>query len=127
MRRRRLPPTRTLSSSQYRAWADNRRKYFNQNDARYKGGLVKRYIVTGTDQRGRRYSAIQTNFPHNYNVHTGTIWELQPDGSRKAIQRTRGGRVSWTKPGWRIDRTVGVRRLPDKSVGPGQNKDGWWR
>mgnify|MGYP003637360261 CR=1 FL=1 len=46
-----------------------------------------RYIVTGLDARGKRFSIHTDNYMHamGYNLYRGTVWELK-NGKRKRIK-----------------------------------------
>ena len=46
-----------------------------------------RYVITGTLVRGQRFKPIHTNTPQHYNIWRGTVWEKQPDGTRKLMYR----------------------------------------
>ena len=47
-----------------------------------------RYVITGTDCRGRRFKVSIENYHQAsyYNIWRGNLWEIQEDGHRKRIR-----------------------------------------
>lgn len=48
--------------------------------------MSTKYVITGVDRDGRRFSPIHTNTPQHYNIWQGTVWEKQPNGKRKRVK-----------------------------------------
>lgn len=44
-----------------------------------------KYVITGTNINGSRFTPIYTNKPQCYNIYRGTIWQLLDNGKRKKI------------------------------------------
>lgn len=55
------------------------------------GDLTTKYMITGVDKDGKRFSPIHTNTPQHYNIWRGTIWEKLEDGTRKKIKEIFNG------------------------------------
>lgn len=47
---------------------------------------MTKYVITGKDRSGRRFKPIHTNTPWHYNIWQGTVWEKQPDNTRKKVK-----------------------------------------
>ena len=45
-----------------------------------------KYVITGIDRAGKRFSPIHTTTPQHYNIWMGTIWQII-NGKRKLIKR----------------------------------------
>lgn len=84
MAKKRSPPTRPMGSRTYGDWLEANKRRYNTPSGR-------KYQITGTNRDGRRFSPINTNMPANYNVWTGTIWEIMPNGQRRMVQRISPG------------------------------------
>lgn len=96
MARKRSPPTRPMGSKTYGNWLEANKRRYNTPSGR-------KYQITGITRDGRRFSPINTNMPANYNVWSGTIWEVMPNGQRRMIQRIAPGGITW----WRRDTSTG--------------------
>lgn len=48
--------------------------------------MTTKYVITGTDRKGKRFEPIHTNTPQNYNIWQGTLWEILPNGKRKKVR-----------------------------------------
>lgn len=46
---------------------------------------MKKYVITGKLRNGKRFKAIHTDTPWNYNIWQGTVWEIV-DGKRKKVK-----------------------------------------
>jgi hypothetical protein len=44
-----------------------------------------KYVITGVDKRGKRFSPIHTNIPSGYNIWRGTCWRKLEGGKRKKV------------------------------------------
>jgi hypothetical protein len=47
---------------------------------------MTKYVITGKDKSGKRFSPITTTTPQHYNIWSGSLWELI-NGKRKLIKR----------------------------------------
>jgi len=45
---------------------------------------MTKYVITGVDRAGKRFSPITTYTPQHYNIWSGTLWKLVK-GKRKRI------------------------------------------
>lgn len=48
--------------------------------------METKYVITGKDRSGRRFSPIHTNTPLHYNIWQGTLWEKLDSGKRKKVR-----------------------------------------
>ena len=48
--------------------------------------MKHRYVITGKDRSGKRFTPIHTATPQHYNIWEGSLWEIV-DGKRKLIRR----------------------------------------
>lgn len=50
-----------------------------------KEGRTTKFVITGVDRAGRRFSPIYTNTPQHYNIWKGTLWKIDKNGRRRKI------------------------------------------
>lgn len=50
---------------------------------------TNKYVVTGIDRRGKRFSHRYSNFfqAMGINLWNGSVWEVNPQGKRKLLKR----------------------------------------
>tara|TARA_B100000579_G_scaffold129243_1_gene104298 strand:+ start:600 stop:887 length:288 start_codon:yes stop_codon:yes gene_type:complete len=78
-------------------------KSYNEWRAMAKSKAPRQYQITGTLRNGKRFSPFNTTMPANYNIWSGTVWEIMPNGKRVMVQRIAPGGVTW----WRRSQNTG--------------------
>jgi hypothetical protein len=51
-----------------------------------KDGNKTEFVITGKLRNGKRFKPIHTATPWNYNIWSGTIWQIMENGTRKKIK-----------------------------------------
>ena len=45
-----------------------------------------KFVITGTDRRGKRFAPIHTETPWHYNIYCGTVWRITEEGKRIKVK-----------------------------------------